>query len=741
MGRKMLEFNSRGRNVEVYRDDAGVPHITGERLEDALFGLGYAQGTDRGTQLLFSYSVASGRGAQDIANTPELVETDTFFRRIGLHTGVKEEAATLSPANRLLIDAFCAGVNEGLQSLGRTWPMWATDYNARVWTVESVLMIGNLLSFGGLAVSQMRNERLLIELIHAGVDDDALRELFEPRLADVDFDAIRRVRMSNSLSDEALELLTDLPRLAGSNAWAITPEHSATGSAILAADPHLEVNRLPAIWYEASLTWGDSHFALGATLPGCPLFAIARTDQVAWGVTYMRGDTIDYFIEDCRQQDEETWQYRRGDSWHDFRVRRETIERKGGDPVHVDVLENDQGTLENEPDRDGHYLSLAWTGSKPGFGAAMEAWIEMLVASSVDQAVEIAAGCVQPTLCWVIADHQGRIALQGCGRFPKRASHHLGLTPIPAWDERNHWQGWLDPTVLPRIIDPPSGIVATANEEQNEKGTWLVTQPAGDYRKVRIERMLAELDGITIEDMQRIQYDVYSVHAERILDVLLPLTPEGPLKQRLSDWDRRFTIESEDAALFMRFYLQVIVQILGAAKRGIGWRRMVYVCTRAGYSLMVLTAADRLLAKENSLWWAYRDKAELVDMAAQRVKLAGPTWAEVNYFHFSDRFFGEHRVGQFLGYSTRKYAMPGCHATPFQGHVLHTSTRESTFAPSYHFVTSFHEQGAWTNLPGGPSENRFSKLYKNDLPLWFAGEYKWLGEDSSASESASEQQT
>jgi penicillin amidase len=729
MGRKVIPLETDGRELEMYRDDYGVPHVVANQLSDALYGLGYAHAIDRGTQLLFSYSVSCGRGAGDIAATAELVETDSFFRRIGLHLGVEDEAASLPEHWRTLIESYCAGVNTGLQGRRRSWPMWATKYEPHLWTVESVLMIGNLLAFGGLAVSQMRNERLLIELIHAGVDDDALQELFAPRLDNVDFDAIRRVRISNSLSGEALELLADLPRLAGSNAWAVSSEYSATGEAMLAADPHLEVNRLPAIWYEASLSWSDGHFSLGATLPGCPLFAVARTDRVAWGVTYLRGDTVDYFIEDVRQNDLGTWQYRRAKDWHDFQVREEIIQRKGSNPIEMTVLENEQGNLDTMPDRDGHYLSVAWSGNHPGFGDAMGAWLDMLTVTSVDQAVEAATHCVQPTLCWVFADADGRVAMQASGRFPRRGPHHVGLVPVPAWDEENHWQGWLDNSVLPRTIDPPNGVVVTANEEQNPDGYWLVTQPAGDYRKVRIERLLAESSEVTIEHMQRIQYDVYSVHAERLLDVLLPLVPNGPLRERLTGWDRRFNPGSTEATLFMRFYLQVMVQVFGGAKKGIGWRRMLYLCTRAGYSLMVLTAADRLLEKEKSIWWAYRDKAELIHQAASRVDLDCPPWSAVNYFHFTDRFFGEQHVGRLFGYTTGKYAMPGCHATPFQGHVLHTARRESTFAPSYHFVTSFHELGAWTNLPGGPSENRFSKLYKSGLAQWVAGDYQWLGKE------------
>ncbi len=98
----------------------------------------------------------------------------------------------------------------------------------------------------------------------------------------------------------------------------------------------------------------------------------------------------------------------------------------------------------------------------------------------------------------------------------------------------------------------------------------------------------------------------------------------------------------------------------------------------------------------------------------------------MNSVHFTDRYFGNHQVGRMLGFASRVYAMPGNHATPFQGHVLQTATRESTFAPSYHFVADLGQPGAWTNLPGGPSEHRFSGIYNNDVARWLTGEYKPL---------------
>jgi len=719
------------RRFQAHRDTHGVPHIRGATWLDVLYGLGYLHATDRGTQMLFSRVVASGTAAKRIADQPELIETDSFFRRAGLYLNLDREVRLLDDSTFRQLTAYCEGVNDGLKGSGRSLPMWATGFQPRPWDQRAVLLIGNLLSFGGLAISQLENERLLIELIHAGVDDDALRELFDPLLDDVDFDLVRSVKMSNRLSNDALELLTDLPRLAGSNAWAVSPERSASGGALLAGDPHLEINRLPAIWYEAALRW-DGGYVMGASLPGCPLFAVARTANVAWSVTYMKGDTLDFFIEDCRRGGESGWQYRRSDDWHDFHVRGETIERKGNGPLAVPVYSNKQGTLDTDLEAlgEGKHLSIAWAGSQPGSGGAITSWLDVIQCSTAAAAMDVARDCPQPTLCWVFADRAGHIGLQACGRFPKRSPGIHGMAPIPAWDEANHWQGWLSKDVLPRIYDPAEGYICTANENINSPdGPMLVTQPVPDHRKRRIAERLAELPQATLDDMRAMQYDLVSLQARDMLELLMPHLPAGSLRDRLEKWDYRYASDSMEATLFQRLYRNVIIEVFGSDDR-IGWRRMLYLCSRTGFSVMVLTAADRVLHREQSHWWRGRDKAELIRRAAEQTeKEPEVPWSDVNNFHFTDRFFGTHRVGRALGFASPRHSMPGCHATIFQGHVLQTATRESTFAPSYHFVTDLSTDEAHTNLPGGPSESRFSKYYKCDVPLWFAGEYKILAVD------------
>jgi penicillin amidase len=652
-----------------------------------------------------------------------------------LYLNLETEVGHLDDRTFDQLTAYCEGVNDGMKNAGRSLPMWATGFVPQPWNQRSVLLLGNLLSFGGLAVGQQQNERILLDLIHAGVDDDKLRELF-PVLDGADLNLLRQVKMPSQLSDEALEMITDLPRLAGSNAWAVSPKRSATGSALLASDPHLEVNRLPAIWYEAELHW-NGNYVLGATLPGCPLFAVARTRNLSWGVTYLKGDTSDYFIEDCREGGFGQWQYRRGQEWADFRVRDERIVRKGSGSENFLVYHNDQGTLETTPERGkpGYYLSTSWIGDQLGSGKSIATWLEVTSATSAKEGMEIARECPLPTLCWVFADREGHIGMQANGWFPRRSRDYNGMFPIPAWDPRNHWRGKLPTSALPSVYDPPEGFVASANEDINVPGgPMLVTQPVPDYRKRRIVERLRELPAATVEDMQALQYDVVSLQARDLLAVFLPCLPEGTIKTRLAQWDCNYSTDSHEATLFSRLYRNVLLEIFGH-EQGIGWRRMMYLCSRVGFSTMVLTAIDRLLLQTDSLWWKGRDKTALIRRAAE--KLASEKdepWSAINGFHFTNRYVESRFVGRAFGFHTREMALPGCHATPFQGHLLRAARREASFAPSYHFVTDVGTDEAWTNLPGGPSESRVSGYYKNDIPRWRSGKYKRLSVEPAASD-------
>ena len=67
-----------GRSFELYRDDKGVPHIFSHKVEDTLFGLGYAEAEDRLWALLIKKFLIEGRMAELFGR--EALPSDYFAR-------------------------------------------------------------------------------------------------------------------------------------------------------------------------------------------------------------------------------------------------------------------------------------------------------------------------------------------------------------------------------------------------------------------------------------------------------------------------------------------------------------------------------------------------------------------------------------------------------------------------------------------------------------------------------------
>ena len=76
---KKIPTKNARRRFRAVRDQNGVPHIEGNTLQTCLYGLGYLHALDRPTQMLFSRSVAQGKGTEQIADNPDLLDTDHFF--------------------------------------------------------------------------------------------------------------------------------------------------------------------------------------------------------------------------------------------------------------------------------------------------------------------------------------------------------------------------------------------------------------------------------------------------------------------------------------------------------------------------------------------------------------------------------------------------------------------------------------------------------------------------------------
>ena len=369
----------------------------------------------------------------------------------------------------------------------------------------------------------------------------------------------------------------------------------------------------------------------------------------------MHADTSDFFIEDCRPGGSTGWQYRRGDRWFDFQHRQEVIRRKGDEPIMLDVYENEQGILSRTPDPaegPGKYLSVAWIGEQADGGRAIGTWLDVIAAPNAAAAMETRARRARiRRSCGCSPIATGTSACKPAAGCRSAAAAIRASCRSPLGIRRIIGRAACASTCCRANTTRPIGFVASANEELYRRdGPPLHAHAQPDYRKRRIVERLTELPRATVEDMQNLQYDVLSLQARDLLPVLLALVDDCPLKEKLSAWDCRYTPTSTEATLFQHFYRHVVLQIFGN-EQGIGWRRMFYLCTRMGYSTMVLTAIDRTLRKVTSSWWRGRSKKALVQKAAELAQQEPVVpWSEFNSFHFVNRFFGSGRAGRLLGF-------------------------------------------------------------------------------------------
>ena len=240
-------FTAGGRAFTLRRDAYGVMHAAAADDLALAAAYGYAHAHDRALQMLLVRVIGQGRLCELLDDSPASIVIDLFMRRNLFAACSAEEAVALDGRARDLAEAYAAGVNARLAQ-GRPWELRLLGVPAEQWRPADTLLTLRLMSFVGLAQAQGDAEIVLIQALRAGVDAAKLTRLFRPHLHGLDeglLDAIRAVRHVPSL----VPGLPPLPGLRASNNVAVAGRLSASGSALYASDPHLEVNRLPAIWY------------------------------------------------------------------------------------------------------------------------------------------------------------------------------------------------------------------------------------------------------------------------------------------------------------------------------------------------------------------------------------------------------------------------------------------------------------------------------------------------------------
>lgn len=555
--------------VEVIRDEHGIPQIYADTIDDLMRAQGFVHAQERFFEMDVRRHATAGRLSELFGE--DALETDTFVRTMGWRQVAEEELALIEPATRAALEAYADGVNAYLADRSPSQialeytvlDLGGLDYRPEEWTpVDSLAWLkamawdlrGNMQDeidrvLTATAVGQQRaadlypaypfDEHRPIVGQGAVVDD-----VFEQ---DATMAGTRNPRRPPWTADrpEAVRALADvgagLDRMPawlgrgdglGSNSWVVDGEHSSTGEPLLANDPHLGVS-MPGVWMQVGLhcrevTDDCPLDVAGFSFSGVPGVIIGHNADIAWGFTNLGPDVTDLYVERLRGD-----QWRHGRELLPLRTRKETIEVAGGDDVTITVRSTAHGPLLSDVDdvladvaddapmsRPGdpadagskeYAIALAWTALQPSTTA--DAILALNQAGDWDEFREAVSDFAVPAQNLVYADREGHIGYQAPGLVPIRKSGNDGLWPSAGWRPENDWTGEFVPfDALPNVLDPDEGFVATANQavidpDRADYPYHLTDDWDRGYRSQRIRELLVEEGELSMAEMADLQLD------------------------------------------------------------------------------------------------------------------------------------------------------------------------------------------------------------------------------------------
>lgn len=563
-------------NVDVYRDRWGVPHARARSEHDAFFAQGYLHAADRLWQMDSVRRKMQGRWAEWVG--PAGVASDALARRLGAGRAAERDWRALSPAARTMLEAYAAGVNACI-GLGRPLPpeYAFTGGEPERWqpwhSIDAMRQRGYLM--GSLWFKLWRAAALKAvgpeQVAKLRYDDGGIDRLCIPPGADAE----RWIATLRDLAPaiEALAVLTTDNPDGGSNNWAIAPQRSATGHALLAGDPHRQFE-MPGMYAQGHVAC-DRFDAIGLGVPGVPgLPHFGHNGHVAWGVTHAYADIHDLFVERFRGAGSTLAAEFRG-GWQAAARRRETIAVRGGAAVEIDIVETRHGpVVAGEPGR-GSALVLR-SAQFIDTDRSFECLQPMLTARSVPELYEATRGWGLIDHNLVAADTAGQIGHLVRAIVPRRPRSN-GWLPVPGWTGDHEWQGCIPFEEMPRAIDPPRGFIVTANnrfvaDDVRDGAPYFCTDCQVPHRARRIEAMLDALPKATPEDMAAIHRDVESLAAPLLQRLLASAEAScagaEAMRRAIVEWDARLDARSVPAAAYSAFrwaLAQVLAERSGLA--------------------------------------------------------------------------------------------------------------------------------------------------------------------------------
>jgi len=667
----------------VTRDTLGVPHISATSWEDAIFLQGYVTAQDRMWQMDGLRRLAAGELAEVVG--PSALEQDRESRRLRLSRIATAQAKMLAPEDKPIFAAYARGVNFYLETHRGRLPLEFTllNYHPRPWRIEDTLLAA--LQMYRMLTTSWPEEIRKLHMIEKG-DPQKVEFLYPAR--------------------------TGTEVAPGSNAWAVSGAHTASGRPILAGDPHLEWS-IPSPWYLVHLKGGDLDVT-GAALPGIPAVIVGHNRRVAWSVTNLEFDVQDLYRE---QIDPQTGRYQMSGQAGQAVLERDWIGVKGQKPLQSDTWVTAHGPVFLNDE--GQNYALRCTAAEIAsiefpFLALDRArnWEEF------NQALRTYSG---PGQNFVYADVDGNIGYHAAGVLPNRQGCR-GDVPADGAKNDCEWRGSIPYDDLPQVFNPESGIIASANQNPFPE-TYRYAVNGGfapPYRAREIRTLLSQHEKWKPDDMQSVQKDVYSSYLHSLARQAVQAWDKHPnssaqmraAAETLRNWNGQ--MEKKSAAPLLAALLDTELR-QAAAKAAAPGVESEYAARLAPVVI------ERLLRERPSGWFKDYDDL-LVNSLAAAVsageKMQGSNVAAWDYGQWIELRL-VHPVGGQLPVIGRYFNIG---PVPMSGSSSSIKQTTQRLGPSLRMVMDLANlDQSQANLVTGESGHMLSRHYKDQWGAYYGG--------------------
>jgi len=751
-------------DADVHVDEYGVPHVTADDEAAAYFAVGYLQAFDRLFAMDLQRRVTRGRLSEAVGEST--VESDEFHLAMGFTEAAEAtwDLVRETPAGPP-VEAFADGVNAAIEAEPLPIEFALVGHGPRPWTpVDSMLMekqiswtlTGDFSELRRAVVADRLGADRVEDLFPRRLDHDAAildgdeqRLGGEPARRSAALDR-RRPAVPDPVDADLTAWLSgfESPTGVGSNSWVVSGDHTASGTPIVAYDPHLSL-MVPPLWYEQHVETPERSVR-GATFPGVPFVIAGANDRGTWSFTNVGADVLDCYR---YETDEAGERYRYDGEWREFETETRTIPVSGGEDREIEVKRTVHGPL---IEREGRRIGVAWTGhSATRTTVAID---ELGRSEGFDDALAATRKFDLPTQNLVYADADGRTMYYATGKLPIREVDGEAVDGDRIFDGsagegewsgfnsfgRSSWEGFVPFEEKPHAIDPD--VLSTANQRVIDDPLHYVgVAYATPYRGTRIADRLDDAVG-SAEPTEpafhrELQRDVRDGRAARLVPDLLAAVEaaegsgdagsesEAGVSDRvaaaaetLDGWDYRMDRDSPAALVFARW--------LGR------FRRLAFEPTFAAVDLdETYRPNDWVLATlpDDDPVFADRSRARVMVTALEEALAEVDEAGWETYGDWNSTAAITHPLGgeaPFLNYE--ELPADGSRATVRNYRV------DDAVGSSWRMVVR-PGTDATAVIPGGNSGDYFSEHYDDQLRAWLENDQKpmSLGEPPDADETVS----